>query len=238
MSQFPQQPGYPPQQGFPPPQGYPPQGYLPPQGYPPPRAGMGCVAKLLIFLGIVFLLLVLVCCGGLFYWIKNAASDSPETVKAATEEIASIHVPAGFRPAAVMDMRLPFDGQIIVVDVGYKHQEDVKGFLTLTAWGDPFDDSSRESLQRFLDQTMAQHGILRDDRDPLQEQHTTRKPATIRGKEAVFNIIKGLDPISRRQRIHVEGTFQGKIGMVVLVFDADAAQCSAEDVEAMLNSIQ
>ena len=54
---------YPPQQGSPLP-GYPQDGY-PPQR---PRSGCGgCLGKFLIFLGVIFLLIIVLCCGGIFY---------------------------------------------------------------------------------------------------------------------------------------------------------------------------
>jgi hypothetical protein len=242
MSQAPQQPGYPPQT-FPPRHDYP-QGYPPPAGTawaPPPRTGMGCGAKLLIFLGLLFLLLILVCCGGLFgvaLWMKSSLTDSPEAVKLATDEIASIDVPAGLEPAGAASLHVPISGQLFAVFAAYSDKADHKSTLMLAAFGKVLDAQTQGRIRQAFEESLGREDSKGEGREPLLDRKEFQKRRVIRGEEAVFTVTKGIGAESKKPRIEVEGTFQGRTGTAMLILQADADRLPEQKVLDMLDSIE
>ena len=77
---------------------------------PNPKKGMGTGVKVL--LGLLLgggALCLLCCCGG--YWEVSSQvnmDDTPAGVRARTDEILTLDVPADFTPQAAMDMNIPF----------------------------------------------------------------------------------------------------------------------------------
>ena len=106
MSNYPQ-PGYPPGQPVP---GYPQDGYPPER----PRSGCGCggcLGKLLIFLGVIFALILALCCGGFFY-VKSSFTDQPAAAQEISDEIASLRLPAALEPVGGVRLKMPLTGAL------------------------------------------------------------------------------------------------------------------------------
>ena len=64
---------------------------------PPPRRGTSTGVKVLLIVGIIFLVLALLCCGGIALFVhdvKKGVSQDPAIVKATTDEIAQIDIPS------------------------------------------------------------------------------------------------------------------------------------------------
>ncbi|MGD0896250.1 MAG: hypothetical protein ABR915_00355 [Thermoguttaceae bacterium] len=226
-----EQPGYPPSQGFP-----------PPVVVYPPKTGMGCGAKLLILLGVLFLLLILVCCGGFFgftYWVKNSVTTDANAVRTATEEITSIDVPAALEPAGAMNLHVPMSGRLIMVLVAFAdkgpHKNDL---LVLIASGEFLDEQTQSKVREAFQQSLAQQGIQQEGQEQLKNRQSSVEERVIRGQAARFTIIKGVGANTGRQRIEVQGTFQGKTGAAALMLQADADRISEADVLKMLDSIK
>jgi hypothetical protein len=229
IMQAPEQPGYPSPQGFP-----------PQQGYPPPKTGMGCGAKLLIFFGGLFLLFVLLCCGGFFgfgYWIKSSVTTEPDAVRAVTQEITAIEVPAGMEPTSAMNLHVPFSGRMLAVFAAYA-DKDQKNFLMVGAMGDFLDVQMQAQFREGFEQSLRQQGVKQGGHEQLQDRQASQEKRTIRGQPAVFNIATGKSPGSGRPRIEVQGTFQGNTGAAMLLLEADSDQISKEQVLEMIDSIK
>jgi hypothetical protein len=242
MSQGPLQPGYPPQT-FPPRHDYP-QGYPPPAGPAwdePPRTGLGCGAKLLIFLGVLFLVLLLLCCGGGFLvlsYIKRLATDDPHAVQAATHEITSITVPEPLQPAGALDLHFPFSDRRIAIFAAYVDKADRKNTLMLAAFGEVLDPQTQGRVRQIFEESLGPEDSEAEGRDPLLDRQEVKKRRTIRGGEAVFTVTKGIGAESKKPRIEVEGTFQGKTGTVMLILRADADRLPEQKIVDMLDSIE
>ena len=78
------------------------------------KPGMSGTAKVLMVFGIGFVVLAVLCCGGVGffgYWgynlAKNAMSQDPETIRRVTDEIVTIAIPDAFEPQMSMDMKAP-----------------------------------------------------------------------------------------------------------------------------------
>src|SRR6185436_3434920 len=80
------------------------------QGPAGPQPGMSTMAKVLIVLAALGGVALLLCCGGGIYFgnkvqefVKNAASDDPETIRSQTSRIVRIEIPPGFAPKKSVD---------------------------------------------------------------------------------------------------------------------------------------
>ena len=235
---FPQQPGYPQQAGYPPQMGFPQQ----PGGAwaPPPQTGMGCGTKLLIVLGLLFLLMILVCCGGFFglgYYVKHAVTQDSVAVKDITEDITEIEIPSPLEPAGAGRFASPVGGKLLALGAAYvDRQRD--GILILIAAGDMFDEQTQLKIRQSLEQALQQGGVKKESREELQQRKESRKEMTIRGEKATFTIVQGVGAQSHEPRIQVQGVFQGEIGPVMLTLDANAERLPEDKVIKMLDSIK
>lgn len=241
MSNYPQQPGYP-SSGYDQPMGYPPDRGA---NWQPPRQGMGCAAKLLIFMGVVLLgLLLLCCCTGIAGWryVATAFTDDPAAIEQTRQEIGQIDIPNSMRPVGGMSLRMPFSNDVLFMGAFYGDQtgEKDKGgsVLMLMATGNILDQQAQEAIRRSFKESLEKQGTRPDEERPLQERREEKIVRQIRGQPAEFRLIQGKDPETKVARIQVIGTFQGKSGPTMLMMDVDAQKISEEEVRAMIDSIE
>ncbi len=250
MSNYPpyQSPGTSPQ-GYPQP-GYPQPGY-PQGGYPPeqPRSGCGgCLGKIFIFLGVIFLLL-LITCGGLAYylqsWLKSSATESPAEVQGIGDEIISMQVPAQFVPVGGGRFKL-FGKELgqgaIYADKIHKQDNGYHSTLIIASFSDSFGPQFKDQLLKGLEAGQSQSQTRPDDKEnrteALKDEKTSEITRTIGGQDAKFKITEGVGTRSGKAKIRVQGVFQGKTGSAVLILDADKETLSKDDVEKMIKSME
>lgn len=216
---------------------------MPPDGMQPPRKpGMSTGAKVLIVLGIVFLVLLVLCCGGLMLsgyfmqrWASDMASDDPATIVEVTNGITQIEIPEELEPTASIDMKVPFSDQTIMVSVVYQ-DEETGSVLILASMGDAFGSENQAQMRRSIDQSLRQQGM--GDQEDMVIEQSYQKDVEIRGETATFTIAKGVGKESKTPRIQVTGVFQGRSGPVMLIFNGDADKFSEDEVVQMLDSIK
>jgi len=217
---------------------YSPQSGVPMQMEPQPRTGMGCGAKILIALGILFLLLILVCCGSVFgvkYYITKSITDDPDKVREITQKITEIDVPSPLEAEAALDMRVPFSKKTMIMAAVYSN-EGKKNWLALMCIGNVFDEPTQAKIRQSLENAMLENRTA-TQAERLNKAEESTKEVTIRGEKTVFKITKGIAPKSQESRIRVEGAFPGEVGSVMLMLDADAKEMPEEKVDKMLESI-
>jgi len=225
---------YPSQQGFPQ-QGYPQEGYSP----GPPRSGCGgCLGKFLIFLGLIFALIIAVCCGGFFY-VKSSFTGQTADVQGISEEIASLRVPPPLEPVGGTRLKVPLAGTLVYEGAFYA-SKDRKSFLILVSFGEAFGQQFRDQiLQGFQSGQVQQQSTNKSGKsEELKDVKKTTRERTIQGEKAVFDIREGIGVQSGKQKIRVEGAFQGKSGPTILTLDAETDTLSREKVDALIDSIQ
>ena len=238
MSNFPP-PGSPQQQPYPIQPGYPPGS----EPYPPPRQGMGCGLKILIALGVCFVLMAIVCCGS-FYMAGRSFKPvtAAKDVDALTKEIADIDIPARLEPVMGMNMQVPFVNKTLMKFVLYSDKnssEDKASNLTLIAMGDLLAGQNQEQVQQSFNESFSKStGRQNKQQETLQDEKRSTKERTIRGQKVTFTIVKGTGSTSKVPRIRVQATFPGKTGMVMLILDANAETLPQTDVEEMIDSIK
>jgi hypothetical protein len=206
---------------------------------PPPPQGMGCGTKILIGLGIIFALLMVVCCGGgiwVYSYMKKAVSEDPATVASTTKSITEIEIPAPLEPAVAVNLRIPIMNKTVICTVYADPAEG--GSLVLFVLGGLVENQNQEKMRRSVEQTLNQQGINRGEDDELVVSSTRQAQMQIRGKPAKFTIAKGHGAKSKAERITVQGVFEGKPGPVMLILDAKIDKVSEADVEKMLQSIR
>jgi hypothetical protein len=219
------------------------QPYMSPEGMPPPeKPGMSTGTKVLIILGIIFLVLVLLCCGfgGAFVWwgtayMKDAISDDPQVVREVTGEIVEIDIPDKIKPLFSMDMNVPFSDQRVMVMVVYGDQGDGTAVM-LASFGEAFADQGQAQMRQQMEQSLREQGFSPDSGAGAGE--ATEKEIVIRGEPVKFMFATAKDPDSGEDRIHVTGMFEGNTGPVMIMVFADPEKLSEEEIVEMLESIK
>ena len=229
---------------YPPPQGFPPQEY-PPSGTPPqqPRSGCGgCLGKFLILLGVIFVLILAMCCGGVFYvrsYIASAITQKPAEVKAISDEIISMNVPEVLQPEAGGRFRAPIVDKPLGQGAFYADKNH-KCVLVLGSFGEMFGPQLKDQILQALESGQApnQAANKNQNREELKDVKTTKRERTILGQKAVFDISEGTGVQSGKKKIRVQGAFQGKTGPAVLILEAEEDTLSREKVDEMIKSIE
>jgi hypothetical protein len=229
-----------PQSGYPPGPGY------PQDGYPPQRSGCGCggcLGKFLILMGVIFLLLIGMCCGVVFYlrsYFASSVSQQPAEVRAISDEIISIRIPPPLEPAGGGRFKVPFSDTTLGEGAFYA-DKDRKGFLMLVAFGDAFGPQIKDTVIHDFEsgQNRKQPGGNEDDNnEELKDPKTTRLEPTIHGEKARFEITEGTGARTGKKKIRVQGAFLGKTGPAILVLNAEAETFSLEKIKEMIGSME
>jgi hypothetical protein len=205
----------------------------------PPKPGMGCGMKVLIALGILFALLLVLCCGGGIWWVaslKNAMTEDPAKVRIALGDITQIDVPPPLEPQVAFNLKFPVIGEFMRFVVFADAKQD--STLVLFALGEALKSQNQAEMRRQIEQQMQQQGIGNQEQEELKNRLEGHKEVLVRGEKAMFTIIRGTGARSNVRRIQVQGTFLGKTGPVVLLLDADADKLPEEKVIGMLESIR
>lgn len=219
------------------------QPYMSPEGMPPyQKPGMSTGTKVLIILGIVFLVLVLLCCGGglAVFWagasyMKNAVSKDPQVVRQVAAKIIQIDVPEKLKPQFSMDMKVPFSGERIMVMVVYGNEAS-GATVMLASFGKEFAGQSEAQMQNQMEQSLRQQGFAPED--DLGPGKATEREIQVRGKPVKFTFTTAKDPESGKQRIMVNGMVEGETGPVMIMVVADPETLSEEEIVKMIESIK
>ena len=129
---------------------------------PPPKSGMSRGAKLLIVLGVVFGILILLCCGGgigtMVYMGTSMVSDKPDVVVAKTDEIIQIEIPDQLEPKMSFDLKVPFSGKRMMLWTVYL-DEETESVLILFALENASASGDPEEMRRAMYQQLRQQGM-------------------------------------------------------------------------------
>lgn len=212
-----------------------------PEQMQPQKRGMSTGAKVLIALGIVFLVLFVLCCGGVFLvgylgvsYFGETISQDPAKIATVTDEITQIEIPEGLSPQMSMDMKIPFTDQRIMVMAVYA-DEPSNSTLVLMAMGEQFAGQNEAQMKQSAEQQLRQQGMQQEE---VLIEESYQKEVEIRGEQATFNILKGRGAESQAARIQVTGVFRGEDGPVMLILNADATKFGEQQVIEMIDSIR
>jgi len=210
----------------------------PEETLPPKKKGLSCGCMVLIFLGILFVLVALVCCGGVIwaaYYFRNAVSEDPKVIAEVAGRIAQLDIPEGLKPGASFNITNPFNGEPVMVWVVYI-DEGTQSMLVLGSLGGPFAGQNEDEVWKEIQNSLRQQG--------LQQEHNVRhwqrheKEIVVRGQPIPFFFATGQDEDSQAQLIEVTGTFQGKEGPAMFLFIGDAEKYDETTIVKVIESIR
>lgn len=199
---------------------------------PPPKRGMSGGKKILLILLCIFGGIMLLCCGAgayLFNKVKNASSDDPVVIKRVTQEIVTIDVPGEFNPMVAVVVDVPVIPKVKMV-VYQGATEDTT--LMLMQLDVPPDEVEQGDVRQKMREQGGNAGELRN------AEVMPAKEFVINGKTVQFDITKGVSENTNEKVVQIQGVFQGKDGMVILLMQIPEQDYKEENVVQMLKSIK
>ena len=208
----------------------------------PPKKGMSGGTKALLIVGIIFGLLILLCCGGLVglgiygaSYFSDAMSQDPAVIAECTAQFVEMEIPPQFAPVMSFDMTIPFSGEALMVWVVYA-DEPSGSMLMMASLGAVMVAQNQEDVQRQLKESMRQQGLAAGE--DVDEWESSVREIEVRGEPTAFTFAVGKNTETEAQRIEVSGMFEGQSGPVMLILSADAAVIDEEAVVEMIESIK
>lgn len=205
---------------------------------PPEKKGMGTGCKVFLILGIIFLVLILLCCGGLMWFGSRVAkgfSDDPEVVRSVTDEMLGIDIPDGLTPGGSMEMDVPFVGNMMTFVIW--NDTASQSMLVLAQMGPMFaEQQNQQQMQQQLEQSLSQQGQGAEFN--VENYQASQREVQIRGEPVTFTIATGDDRDTGAPRIQVTGMIPDDDGPIMVMFTGDADVYPEDAIVEMLESIE
>jgi hypothetical protein len=196
---------------------------------PVSKRGMSTGMKVLIGVLIAGGVMLLLCCGGLFFVgsrFRSMMTDDPVKVQEIREQIAGIDLPEEWEPVG------GFDGGFFgfqIDSVIYKKGDAVFTLMQINVPG----EISAEELREQVTQSMQQQG----QNSEIDVESKEERTLTIAGEETTLEFVKGTTQDGQEVR-QVKGTFSGRGGPALLFYQVPEADWDDEQVVNLLESIQ
>ena len=208
----------------------------------PPKKGMSSGMKTLLIVGIIFGLLILLCCGGVvgvgFYmrsYVGDAMSQDPAVIVERTSQFVEMEIPPQLSPTMSLDMAIPFSDEPLMVWVVYS-DASTNSTLMMASLGQMMAQQNQDQTRQQLEQSMRQQGVAAGE--GVDEWERSVKEIEVRGEPVEFNFGIGKNTDTGAQRIELSGMIEGKSGPVMLILSADAELIDEEAAVAMIESIK
>lgn len=194
--------------------------------------GMGTGAKVVLAVLGVGCVLVLLCCGGAYWWgnrmwgsLTESFTDDPNRIRAISREIADIDVPDGFEPVSGMDSDA-FGTPMKMVT--YTAADGISS-LVLTQYDGMGDD---EVMTTMADQEFDDEPLFTTDVDTVE-----RRVFRFGSDERVFDFTTATESDDEAPMYAVSGRFPGRGGPVALYMQALGAHWDEAAVTRMIESV-
>lgn len=199
-------------------------------------------SKLWLGLGLGCALPLVLCCGGgivLTYMAgrvaQEAASEDPGQISSVTAEIATIQLPEGMQPKAMIDLKVPILGTRMFTMVVYQDAARRGTFMLCRVPG-KVEQMDSEQLRRDLEQKFKETGQEATGGD-IVVTSSRKIEVTIGGKPAEFVIQTGENRQTNQEMVQAFGIFQAADGVGFLMFIGPAEQYESSDVEQLIRSV-
>lgn len=210
---------------------------------PPPKKGMSTGTKVLIIVLCVFGGLMLLCCGGVIWFVYQfqkgmEISEDSEVVKQRTQEIVEITIPDNYVPKLSAKIDFPkfwVFKELPSVSMIFYQRTGNTGSLVLIRLLLPegqeanFGPADRERFQRDIKK---RQGGDQQGKELQNEQRIKSITRRIRGKDVRFDISKGRDSESRKMYYQVAATIPGKTKNSAIFFTLQIQESEYKEAEA------
>lgn len=221
----------------------PPNPYEYQPGMPPPRQGMSTGTKVLLILAIVFGILLVLCCGGVImlgWWGQSyatkAMSNDPAKIRALTQELLPMTVPAELQPQQMLDMPVPFTDQKMMRMAIYAHQPS-SSTLALMWFNAAMAQQNQGQMEQQMREQMRQQGANPDQQGNWERDSSVRQ-IQVRGQAVDFNFTRLTDPETKKTRLELNGMVPGEGGPVMVSASVDESVISEERLIGTIESIK
>jgi hypothetical protein len=208
----------------------------------PPKKGMSSGMKTLLIVGIIFGVLILICCGGLVgfglymrSYVSDAMSEDPIVIAEHTAQFVDMEIPSQLSPTMSFDVTVPFSGEPVMVWVIYADQP-TNSMLMMASIGPMMEQQDEDITRQQLEDSMRQQGLAAGA--DVDEWERSVKELNVRGEPVEFNFGVGKSTDTGAQRIELSGMIEGKSGPVMIILYADAEVIDEEAVVTMIESIK
>ncbi len=199
---------------------------------------MGTGAKVVLTLGIVFAVVLLLCCGviGFFlYPLSHSITRDSAAIRQITGKIVSIDLPPQFAPfMAIDDFSIPGTGVSFSLAV-YAENPAGNTIMLAAIKGKDIEHVSQQQLEMQLKQSAAsQPGGAKQ----VAIEETHQRKINVHGKPVSFTISTGKEVQSGKPWLQATGMFQSDSGMTMFIFSGDASKYSEDQVARIIESIR
>ncbi len=206
------------------------------------KRGMSSGAKVLIILAVIFLLCVLVCCGGgiLFSfmasaYVKDAFTDDPAKIEQRRAEALDITIPESFEPQMSLDMKVPMSDDRFMMYVVYRGPTSEET-IVLVEVGKLLAESSQDNMEREIENSLHDQKIGQPP--PGVKWNVASKEYTIGAEKVTFTLRTEKDNDGEPVRFHATGMVAGKRDPVFVVITTKAKTLSEEQIDEIIRSIK
>jgi len=196
-----------------------------------PKKGMSTGVKVLLILMAVGGVCLALCCGGIFWAVKNSEfkmTEKKEDIIAIQNEIVQITIPDSFKPQAGMSMNIMGTS----VRMAIYEEESKQGALVLMSLGIP-NDGMVDMEQEFRKSMKQQNQNQRE----LTITKTEQREFTINGQKVKFDFAEGTDQNDKKFH-QVQGVFAGNNGPAFFFLQIADESYNDEQIVKMIKSIK
>jgi hypothetical protein len=199
---------------------------------------MGAGAKILLTLGVIFGLLLLLCCGVggfFFYRIGHAITTDPAAIQQVTAKIVTIDLPPQFKPTMAMDnFSVPGTGVSFTMAI-YTEAPASNTIMLASISGKNIEQTPQAQLETQIKTSMGQQSGGAKNMT-VNESH--QRTITVRGKPVSFTVATGKERATGKAWLQVTGMVPSDGAMIMFVFSGDASQYNEEQVVKIIESIR
>ncbi|QDV51446.1 hypothetical protein [Gimesia fumaroli] len=196
-----------------------------------PKQGMSTGVKVLLILLGVGGVVLLLCCGGLFYAFRSTEfkmTEKKEDIIDIQNEITEITIPDSFKPQAGMSMKIVgMEMRMAIYEEAAK-----QGALILMSIGTP--DDGMVDLEKEFQKNMRQNN---QNQRELKINKEEEREFMIKGKKVTFNFAEGTDK-NGKEFHQISGVFAGKKGPAFLFVQIASDTYNEEEIVKMIESIK
>lgn len=196
---------------------------------PAPR--LSTLAKVLLAIAVLSGLSMLLCCGGVFWFARNAIqiADQPQEIQRIREQLMRIEIPDQYQPRGAVSVNLWLRMEMVAYTRGDEQNDGGVMLMQISAPGQQTQDELRQAFEK--------HRREQGQDQKIDIENRETRSFTIDGREVEFEFLTGTNPDTGKAVRHVTGLFPGRNGTAFFFLFEDAEHWNEEQVVEMIQSI-